>query len=156
MQITNGTVVSFHYVLKDDDGQVLDSSEGGEPLSYLHGAGAIIPGLEQELAGKQVGDELLVAVAPQDAYGERNEALRQDVSREQFAGIEDLHLGMQFQVESESGDLLVTIVEMTETLVTVDGNHPLAGVRLNFAVAIKEVREASEEELAQGHARTPR
>ena len=155
MQITSNTVVSIDYVLTDDNGQVLDSSEGGDPLAYLHGSGGIIPGLERALAGKQVGDQLNVAVAPEDAYGERNEALRQDVPREQFDGIEDLQLGMQFRVDSDAGPLVVTIVEIAETIVTIDGNHPLAGVNLNFAVTVREVRAATEEELAHGHAHGP-
>jgi FKBP-type peptidyl-prolyl cis-trans isomerase SlyD len=152
MRIAKDTVVAFDYTLTDDDGQVLDSSEGREPLSYLHGAGGIIPGLERELDGKQVGDQLQVAVAPEDGYGRRNEALQQEVPRDQFDGIEDLAPGMQFRVDSSVGPMVITVVEIAEDAVTVDGNHPLAGVNLNFAVSVREVREATEEELAHGHA----
>ena len=155
MQITKNTVVSIDYVLKDDAGQVLDSSEGAQPLAYLHGTGGIIPGLEAALAGKQVGDELQVSVAPRDAYGERNEALRQAVDREQFNGIEDLEIGMQFRVEAEGGPLVVTIVEIGDDAVMIDGNHPLAGVNLHFSVTVRDVREATTEELEHGHAHGP-
>lgn len=152
MQIARNTVVAIDYTLKDDDGQVLDSSTGREPLSYLHGTGGIIPGLERELDGKQVGDELQVAIAPQHAYGQRNEALRQQVPREQFEGVENLSVGMQFRVDSSAGPMAITVVDVTNDVVTVDGNHPLAGVTLNFDVTVRDVREATAEELAHGHA----
>jgi FKBP-type peptidyl-prolyl cis-trans isomerase SlyD len=155
MQVAENTVVDIDYTLTDDDGQVLDSSEGRGPLTYLHGVGGIIPGLERELDGKQVGDQLQVAVAPADGYGERNEALRQDVPRDQFGGVEDLDLGMQFRVDTDAGPMVLTIVAIEGDLVTIDGNHPLAGVNLNFAVTVRSVREATEEELAHGHAHGP-
>ncbi len=126
MRIAENTVVAFDYTLTDDDGQVLDSSDGQEPLSYLHGAGGIISGLERELDGKQVGDQLQIAVAPEDAYGEWDEALRQEVPRDQFDEIEDLELGMQFEVDSDDGPMVITIVEIADDVVTVDGNHPLS------------------------------
>jgi FKBP-type peptidyl-prolyl cis-trans isomerase SlyD len=152
MQIARNTVVAIDYTLTDDGGQVLDSSEGREPLSYLHGAGGMIPGLERQLEGKQTGDQLQVAVAPDEGYGPRNESLRQDVPREQFGGVEELALGMQFRVESDAGPMVITIVEMADEIVTVDGNHPLAGVNLHFAVTVRDVREATQEELDHGHA----
>ena len=155
MQIAKNTVVAIDYVLKDDNGQVLDSSADRTPLSYLHGASAIIPGLERALDGKQAGDQFEVSVAAEDAYGERNEALQQDVPREQFAGVEDLEVGMQFRVDSSSGPMVITIVRIADEVVTVDGNHPLAGVNLNFAVTVREVRQATEEEVAHGHAHGP-
>ena len=155
MQIAKNTVVAIDYTLTDDDGRVLDSSDGREPLSYLHGAGGIIPGLERELDGKSQGDQLEVSVTPDDGYGQRNEALRQDVPREQFAQIDDLSLGMQFRVDSDGGPMIVTVVEIAEDVVTVDGNHPLAGVNLNFAVTVRDVRDATAEELEHGHAHGP-
>lgn len=155
MKITDKMVVAIDYVLKDDDGQVLDSSEGAEPLVYLHGVGGIIPGLEKALAGKQAGDKFQVAIASEDAYGQRNDALRQDVPREQFNELGDLAIGMQFRVETSGGPLAVTIVEISDETVTIDGNHPLAGVNLNFAVAVREVREATDEEIQHGHAHGP-
>ena len=152
MLIAENKVVAIDYTLKDDSGQVLDSSEGREPLSYLHGTGGIIPGLERELDGKKPGDELHVAVAPADAYGERNDALRQQVAREQFEGVESLAPGMQFRVKTDGGPLVVTVTEIADEVVTIDGNHPLAGVNLNFAVKVRDVREATAEELSHGHA----
>jgi len=155
MQIAANTVVAIDYTLTDDDGQVLDTSEGRAPLSYLHGVGGIIPGLERELEGKQVGDQLKVAVAAKDGYGERNEELQQGVPRDQFEEIDDIAPGMQFRVDSDDGPLVVTVVDVAEDVVTVDGNHPLAGVNLNFAVSVREVRQATEEEVAHGHAHGP-
>lgn len=155
MRIEKNTVVAIDYTLKDDDGQVLDSSEGQSPLTYLHGTGGIIPGLERELDGKEVGDELEVSVAPADAYGERNEALRQGVPKSQFESVPDLAPGMQFQVDSNAGPMVITVIEIGEEEVTVDGNHPLAGVNLNFAVTVRDIREATQEEIEHGNARGP-
>ena len=155
MQIDKDTVVSFDYVLTDDSGKTLDSSEGRAPLSYLHGAAGIIPGLENALTGKQAGDELNVRVAPADGYGERNDALCQVVQRSEFASVENLQVGMQFQVQSDAGPMVVTVTNVTDTEVTIDANHPLAGVSLNFAVTIREVRDATPEEIQHGHVHGP-
>ena len=156
MDISKDKVVAIDYKLTDNDGQVLDSSEGQEPLFYLHGAGNIIPGLENSLEGKSTGDQLQVTVAPAEGYGERNDELKQQVLREQFEGIDDLELGMQFRVPTESGQhIVVTVVEIGEDVVTIDGNHALAGVTLNFDVTVREVREATEEELSHGHVHGP-
>ncbi len=151
MQITKNAVVAIDYQLTSDEGEVLDTSEGHEPLAYLHGAGGIIPGLERELEGKQVGDQFQVAIAPADAYGERNDALEQEVPRDQFEGDEDLTLGMQFQVDSEAEPMVVTVIEIDDDVVTIDGNHPMAGINLNFDVTVREVREATSDELSHGH-----
>ncbi len=152
MKIQNNSVVSFHYSLTDDDGISIDSSEGKEPLGYLHGAGNIIPGLEKALEGKEVGDSLTVAVKAAEGYGEVQKELIQEVPREAFQGIDTIELGMQFEAQTgQGGSVPVTVIAVTDELVTVDGNHPLAGKNLNFDVSIEEIREASEEELAQGH-----
>jgi len=156
MQIEKNSVVSFDYTLTADDGTVLDSSEGKEPLMYLHGAGAIIPGLEKALDGHAQGDNFKVNVPPADAYGERNDDLKAEVSRSHFEGMDDLELGMQFQVPKESGGhQVVTVVDIADETVTVDANHPLAGVGLNFEVDVREVREATDEEMEHGHAHGP-
>lgn len=153
MQIAKHTIVSFDYQLTDDDGQLIDSSEGSEPLSYLHGAGNIIPGLEKELEGKTSGEQLEVSVEPAEAYGHRREELQQVVERERLGDIGELQVGMQLQATTESDQRIVmTIVEMDDSTVTIDGNHPLAGMRLHFDVTIREVREATEEEISRGHA----
>ncbi|WP_284892728.1 FKBP-type peptidyl-prolyl cis-trans isomerase [Cobetia amphilecti] len=151
MQIAQNAVVSFHYTLTNNEGEVLDSSEGREPLAYIHGAGNIVPGLEKELDGKTPGDELKVAVSPEEGYGEVQEALVQEVPREAFQGVEDIEAGMQFQAQTQGGPLMVTVTKVEGDTVTVDGNHPLAGETLNFDVQITNVREASAEELEHGH-----
>lgn len=155
MRIEKDTIVAIDYTLTDDDGQVIDSSDGSEPLSYLHGADGIIPGLERELDGKQVGDQVQVAVEAKDGYGERNASLEQEVPREQFEGVEDLDVGMQFRVDSNAGPMVVTVTNVGEEVVTIDGNHPLAGLNLNFDVTIREIRQATQEELEHGHAHGP-
>lgn len=151
MQIAQNTVVAFHYTLTNDTGEVLDSSEGREPLTYLHGAGNIIPGLEKQLEGRAAGDKLQANVTPEEGYGELQPQLVQEVSRESFQGVESIEPGMQFQAQTDGGPLMVTVTKVEGDTVTVDGNHPLAGQPLNFDVEVAEVREASEEELEHGH-----
>lgn len=151
MQITKNAVVAIDYKLTDDSGEVIDSSEGQDPLAYLHGAGNIIPGLEKALEGKAVGDELQVNVPAAEGYGERSGELVQVISREQFGEVEDLRVGQQFQVQTDEGYLVFTVTRIDGDAVTIDGNHPLAGANLNFDVAVREVREATAEELSHGH-----
>lgn len=152
MKIQNNSAVSFHYTLTDDDGIRIDSSEGQEPLGYLHGAGNIIPGLEQALLGKSAGDAFTVSVAAVVGYGEVQKELIQEVPREAFQGIDTIEVGMQFEAQTgQGGAVPVTVIAVTDDLVTVDGNHPLAGKNLNFDVTIEDVREATKEEIARGH-----
>ena len=150
MKIEKNKVVAIDYTLKDNAGTVIDTSEGREPLAYIHGIGALIPGLEEELLGKGVGEKLNVSIPPEKAYGVRNEKLLQEVPKSNFANVPDIKAGMQFQAQSEQGDIIVTVVEVKEETIFVDGNHPLAGVTLNFAVEVKEVRDPSPEELEHG------
>lgn len=152
MNIANNCVASFHYTLTDSTGKVLDTSEGQEPLSYLHGAGNIIPGLENALLGKTTGDKLNVAVNAAEAYGERDNSMVQELDANMFSGIDKIEVGMEFHAETEQGLQVVTVTKVEGDQVTIDGNHPLAGVNLNFDVEITEVREASEEEITHGHA----
>ena len=151
MNIEKNLVVAIDYTLSDNDGVVIDTSTGREPLKYLHGTGALIPGLEKELEGKVVGDKLDVAIKPEDGYGMRNEEMLQTVPREHFGHVPEIQAGMQFQANSEEGPVMVTIVKVDEKEVMVDGNHPLAGFILNFKVEVKEVRAASAVELEHGH-----
>ncbi len=151
MKVANDKVVVIDYTLKNDAGEIIDSSEGAGPLAYLHGKGNIIPGLEEALEGKEAGDEVQASIAPEKAYGERHENMKQAVPRELFAGIDTIEVGMQFQSETDDGPIMVTVVEVADDMITVDGNHPLAGVNLNFDVKVREVRDATEEELAHGH-----
>lgn len=151
MQIAERTVASFRYTLTNDAGEVLDSSEGREPLTYLHGAGNIVPGLEREMAGHVAGDKYNVDVAPEDGYGTYVNELVQVVPRSSFDGVNDLAVGMQFQAQTQQGPVAVVITEIEGDEVTVDGNHPLAGETLHFAIEIVDVRAASEEETQHGH-----
>jgi FKBP-type peptidyl-prolyl cis-trans isomerase SlyD len=151
MKVSENAVVVIDYTLTDNSGEVIDSSEGAGPLAYLHGAGNIINGLEDALVDKEVGDNLKVKIAPENAYGERHEDMKQDVPKELFGGVDNIEVGMQFQSETDGGPVMVTVVDISDEMVTVDGNHPLAGVELNFDVTVREVREATEEELEHGH-----
>ena len=155
MSIAQDQVVSIHYTLKNDAGEVLDQSGNGEPLTYLHGHGNLIPGLERELAGKGPGDKLSVKIPPADAYGEYDKALVQQVPRRALKGIRDLKVGMRLQAQGPQGAHAVTVTALTGDLVTLDGNHPLAGQNLNFDVEVAEVRPATEDELSHGHAHGP-
>ena len=151
MTIAENKVVTIEYTLKNDAGEVLDTSEGRAPLVYLHGAQNIIPGLENALSGKAVGDTVSVRINPEDAYGVRDDNMKQEVPRDMF-GDEKIEIGMQYHAQGPEGDMLVvTVVEASDTHVTVDGNHPLADVHLNFDVEIKDIRDASAEEIEHGH-----
>lgn len=155
MQIAANKVVSIDYTLTDDNGTVIDTSEGRGPLLYLAGAGNIIPGLEKALEGKSAGDSLQVKVSPEEGYGDRHEQMVQEVPKDAFQGVEDIQVGMQFHAESDHGPLPVVVVGVSDETVTVDGNHPLAGENLNFDVTVVEVRDASDEEMAHGHVHGP-
>jgi len=150
--IGDNVVVSIHYTLTDSSGEVLDSSEGSDPLNYLHGAGNIIPGLERALVGKAVGSNLEVVVAPEDGYGEVHEDLLQEVPMAAFQGVDDIEPGMAFEAQDQEGNARRVVVRsVSDDTVVVDANHPLAGVELNFAVEVVDIRDASEEEIAHGH-----
>ena len=152
LMIGDKMVVSMHYTLTDNDGKVLDSSEGAEPLSYLHGAGNIIPGLETALIGKVADDSLKVTVEPKEGYGELIPELIQKVNKSAFEGVDTLEPGMAFEAQGPDGQVQrVVISEVEGDEVTVNGNHPLAGVTLNFDVRIVDVRDATEEEISHGH-----
>jgi FKBP-type peptidyl-prolyl cis-trans isomerase SlyD len=151
MTIENNHVVKFHYTVSDEDGVKLDTSEGKDPLTYLHGANNIIPGLEAALAGKSQGDTLSVNIPPEQAYGEHLEQLVENVPKDAFQGAE-LAVGMRFEAQTNQGPISVVVTHIEGDTVTVDGNHPLAGKALNFDVSIEEIRDATAEELEHGHA----
>jgi len=155
MKIADESVVTMHYTLKDDKGETLDSSVGGEPLAFLQGAGNIIPGLEEALMGKTTGDKLQVTLPPDKGYGERDERLIQSIPKNQFQNGDALKVGMQFQVNSQGGPMILTVVGLKDDDVVVDGNSPLAGQTLHFDVEITDVRKATEEELEHGHVHGP-
>ncbi|WP_214000439.1 peptidylprolyl isomerase [Arsukibacterium sp.] len=151
MTISQDKVVAMHYTVTDPDGNKLDSSVDGEPLVFLFGHGALIPGLEKALAGKAVGDSFTATIAPEDAYGERHDQLVQSVPKTMFEGM-DVAPGMRFRAAGPDGrEQSVIILDVTEEEVVVDGNHPLSGIQLSFDVEVLKVREATEEELAHGH-----
>ncbi len=150
--IGDNLVVSMHYKLTDIEGNVLDSSEGSEPLTYLHGAGNIIPGLEKALVGKVEGDTQQVTVEPAEGYGEVMPELTQTVDKAAFQGVESVEVGMSFEAQTSDGSVQhIVVTKVDGEQVTVDANHPLAGVVLNFDVEIVSVREATEEEISHGH-----
>ena len=152
MKIADHCVVAFHYTLTAHDGQTLDSSSGGEPLSYLHGNQGIIPGLERELTGREAGDRLSVVVQPEDGYGVPNPALVQEVPLEALSQIENLQEGMQLQSQNPDGSIQVFVVEaISEETATLNANHALAGQTLHFDVSIVDVRTATREEIEHGH-----
>jgi FKBP-type peptidyl-prolyl cis-trans isomerase SlyD len=151
MQISKHKVAAIHYKLTDNSGKVLDSSEGREPLHYIQGIGNLIPGMEEGLEGKIKGDKLQLQIAPEKGYGVKDDNLLQRVPRSAF-GDQKIEKGMQFQTNNGH---VVTVTEVGLNEVTVDGNHPLAGVTLNFDVEVMSVREATEEELDHGHVHGP-
>ena len=151
MQIGERTVASFHYTLTNDAGKVIDSSSGKEPLTYLHGAGNIVPGLEKEMIGHQAGDVFDVVVVPEDAYGMAIPNMIQVVPREAFQGVDVLEPGMEFQAQTPEGLMAVVITKIDGDQVTIDCNHPLAGQTLRFAIEVTDVRNATLEELSHGH-----
>lgn len=150
MKIAQLSVVSIDYTVSDTDGNVLDSTDGREPLTYLHGTGYLVPGLEKALFDHTTGDTLDLVVPAADAYGEYLDALVQKVPGELFDGMEVAE-GDTFVADTDDGHRPVTVIEVAEDTVTVDANHPLAGMDLHFNVSVLEVREATPEEISHGH-----
>ena len=156
MVIEDKKVVSIQFTVKNaDTGDVIESSEGSEPLVYLHGFNNLVPGLENALTGKAVGDSYDVTVSPEEGYGVRDESLVQDVPKAAFQGIEKVEVGMEFQADSPNGPVVVEVTKIDGDTVTVDSNHPLAGVTLGFSGVIEEIREATDSELEHGHIHGP-
>lgn len=152
LMIGDNLVVSIHYKLTDNDGKVIDTSEGMDPLTYLHGVGNLIPGLEKELVGKVENDALTVKVEPAEGYGEVVEELIESVPKVAFQDVDNIEAGMFFEAKNPNGDMQRIVVKKVEgDMVTIDANHPLAGVELYFDVTIVSIREATEEEIAHGH-----
>ena len=151
MQVATNKAVTIHYTLTNQEGDVVDSSRDGEPLAYIHGIGALVSGLESELDGKSIGDNVVVTVQPEDGYGHKTPELIQSVPKEAFQFDGDIEVGMRFQAETDHGVELVEVVDVDEATVTVDANHPLAGETLNFDVEIVAIRDATAEEVEHGH-----
>jgi FKBP-type peptidyl-prolyl cis-trans isomerase SlyD len=151
MKIAKDSVVTMNYTLKNDAGEVMDTSAGRDPLVYLHGVGALIPGLENELEGKMANDKVSAVIAPEDAYGARSEDLLRVVSKDGFQGEEELLEGMRVQLDTEHGPMVAVVSAITGDEVTLDMNHPLADMTLYFDVEVVDVRPATADELAHGH-----
>lgn len=153
MKIVKNCVVTLEYELKGDDGVKIDASADTGPIVYLHGWDSLLPGLETAVAGREAGESLEVVIPHKEGYGEFDDELVEQVPRENFQGIDDIAPGMQFQTDANDGPepMVVTVMEVDDSTVTVDGNHPLAGRDLYFSVEVKAVREATSEEVAHGH-----
>lgn len=151
MHISKDKVAAIHYTLTTNSGEVLDSSAGRDPLYYLHGNGNLIPGMEEGLEGKSTGDKFALKISPEKGYGVKDEALIQKVPRAAF-GDQKVENGMRFSTNNGG---VVTVTHVGLESITVDGNHPLAGVELNFDVEVMEVRQATDEEVSHGHVHGP-
>ena len=150
MQIAANTVVSIDYTLKDDKGEVLDTSEGREPLTYLHGAGNIIPGLEKALEGKSAGDELEATIGPAEGYGDRDESQVRNIPTRKLHDKNPVP-GRRYRAALDDGHAIVLVTEVKGDYAKVDANHPLAGKTLHFKVKVTNIRAATEEEKTHGH-----
>jgi FKBP-type peptidyl-prolyl cis-trans isomerase SlyD len=156
MQISRHKVATIDYTLTDDSGEVIDSSAGSPGLAYLHGEQNIIPGLENALEGKIAGDSLKVTVAPEEGYGVRDDTKVVTVPHDMFENASEVQVGARFYAQSPEGQqIAITVVEVREEDIVVDGNHPLAGQNLHFDVTVTDVRDASEEEISHGHVHGP-
>lgn len=149
--VAKGKVVSFHYTLSDETGEQLESSRERQPMSYLHGARNIIPGLEKALEGRSAGDSFQVTVAPAEAYGERNESNIQRIPAKHFRDPRRLEPGQIVSIQTRQGPVQAVVRKVGRFNVDVDANHPLAGKTLTFDVEVTDVRDATEEESAHGH-----
>lgn len=155
MIVEKDKAVSFHYTLKNADGEQMETSREKDPMSYLHGANNIIPGLEKAMEGHEVNDEFSVTVEPEEAYGVRNENNVQRVPMKRLKGIGKVSVGQVLNLQTNQGQVQVTVLKVGRFNVDVDGNHPLAGQALTFDVEITDIREASAEELEHKHVHGP-
>ncbi|MDD5790151.1 MAG: peptidylprolyl isomerase [Spirochaetia bacterium] len=148
MKIEKNKMVKIHYTLKDDEGNLIDSSEGKEALEYLHGVGMLIPGMERELENREKGDKFSAVIDPKDGYGEYRPEYVVEVPRDRFDTEVEIQVGQKFQADTPTGTMLVTVTKVTPENITIDSNHELAGKTLHFDVEVVDVRDASEEEIA--------
>lgn len=156
MKIEKDTVASIDYTLKNDEGEIVDTSEGRSPLLYLHGHDNIVPGLERALEGKVVGDVVDVVVAPADGYGERDESRTFEIPKSELPENIKPEKGLELSMQAPNGaSMPVVVTKVKLNTIVLDANHPLAGQNLHFHVEVKEIRKAKKEELAHGHAHAP-
>lgn len=153
--MSQARVVTIHYTLTNDEGEVLDTSREREPLTYLEGAQNIIKGLESALSAEDAGASLKVSIEAEDAYGETHDEMIQPVPRSAFEGVEHIEPGMEFQAQTPDGVQIVRVIAVDAETVVIDANHPLAGERLHFDVEVVSTRVATEEELDHGHVHGP-
>lgn len=151
MKIETNSVVSIHFGVAEVDGNPLDSTENGSPLEYIQGTQYLVPGLEKELEGKAPGYKFDLKLEAEDAYGPFQESLVQQVPRSLFEGVDEIEVGMSFQAETEQGPRTVEVTEVSEENVSIDANHPLAGMALQFVGEVIAVRAATADEIAHGH-----
>ncbi len=149
MIIAKDTAVTLEYTLSDESGETLESSKGREPLTYIHGSGGLIKGFETALEGRSPKDSFSFTVTPEDGYGERRQELLFQAPKEQFDSVPDLVVGMPLRVQTPNGAMVVTVAGIEDDKVLLDGNHPLAGKALTFAVEVLDVRAATEDELEE-------
>ena len=154
MKVSLNKVVAIHYKLTNNEGTVLDSSDGRGPLNFIYGLGHLIPGMEEGLDGKEVGSKFQLKVSPEKGYGNYQNEMVQQVPVSAFAG-QEIKVGMQFEAGTDEQRFLVNIKSIEAETVTVDGNHPLAGVQLNFDIEVIEIREATDDEITHGHVHGP-
>lgn len=155
MTITKGSVVLFDYTLTDDEKEIIDSSKDGGPLAYLQGEGQIVRGLEKAMEGKKAGDSFKISVSPDEGYGMIDPEKIAVVDADQIEGGDELEEGMQLEASHDEGEQIVVVSKIEGKKVTLDGNHPLAGMNLHFDITIREVREATAEEIEHGHVHGP-
>ncbi|MCC9609632.1 FKBP-type peptidyl-prolyl cis-trans isomerase [Blastopirellula sediminis] len=152
MNIGKNSVVTIDYTLKDDDGELIDTSSGGDPLVYLHGIGALIPGMESALEGKKTGDIFQIVVSPDQGYGEYDEDDVMEIELTAFEDPSQVQVGMELVLETEEdGEFAAVVTQVGDGVAIVDRNHPLAGMTLHFDVVVRDVREATPEEIDHGH-----
>ena len=151
MKIENEKVALFHFRLKNQQGITIDSSDGQPPLGYIHGFNNLMPGLENALAGHRKGDKFSVSLTPEESFGPHDEELVKDIPISEFENPHELKPGTNLQVHSKDGDQIVTVVEVLESFVKIDFNHPFAGQTLLFSIEVVEVRDATPDELDHGH-----
>ena len=149
MQITKNALVTINYTLKGDDGNLIDTSVGAEPLIYLHGQNFLLPKLEEYLEGNSAGEKITAVLPPEDGYGIYDERMVAKIPRENFETAEEILVGTKFQADTPEGPAIVTVTEVGDDVITVDANHELAGKTLHFDVEVLDVREASQEEIQQ-------
>lgn len=155
MKVEDDKVVGINYTLKDNDGTVIDSSDGKDPLYYLHGYGQLVPGLEDELEEKDLNESFSVKVQAEDGYGDYNKELVYVLDRSKFPDPKVVEVGMTFTSKTKDGDFNLNVVGVEGDNVTLDANHPLAGKELNFDVKVVDIRDATSEEIKHEHVHGP-